>query len=138
MKKELDRAARAQLQLAISITEFSKWLTVVFVSIYILTWAQCMVFFYVAGVFPFDILDFVLAPTKVVVGFYFASSGVTNIFKVIGGWTAKSAGIPFKDVNFNSTSGYDYSDFGAEIAETEVAEAVDVADVTTPGGDQSA
>lgn len=61
--------------------EFSKVLAIGFFLVYCLTWLMCFISFFKTNIYPYEILDFVLQPTLIMCGFYFAKSTIENISK---------------------------------------------------------
>ena len=113
-KKALD----TNIQFTTWAIEFSKILSIVFISIYGLTWFASVVCYILTVSLPYELLDFVLQPTLVVCGSYFATKCIENVSKGLCAWLNKQLELQMsKEANEiirldvdNSTGDEDQSD----------------------------
>lgn len=109
--EEADKTIGSIFHFARFVTEFSKWISVIFVFIFVTTWAAGWVVYIMTGNYPTGILQFVLDPTMTILSFYFGTKMVENVVKIVGGYWLNKQNIAVKPISLNDSSGgYGFDD----------------------------
>lgn len=88
--------------------EFSKWVSLIFVLLYCLSWTQVWAAYWAGMSNPAGAMSFILQPTLVVLSFYFGTKMIENVSKGLCAWMMKRLEVTAKPISFNSGDGYDY------------------------------
>lgn len=93
IETQFEKTSNSILKFSRFITEFSKWLSLVFTSVYVFNLTMSWITYFIKDAFPTEILDYVLQPTLIILGFYFSTKMFENVSKIICGHLSKKFGI---------------------------------------------